>query len=189
MIWDGVVVLALISLCMAGWNVGLINSWRGPIAMVIATIATQQFYVDFATWIAQQTLSSPAMCAFFGYLMMWLAIEIICEISMNLVLTWNRKDRPIAFDRVGGVALAFVRWAIICTLPMMAMQQPGKIPEAPKSKDGLINPIKIGVEESGLLKFFGGIGKGLTPGLGGIVLSDKAPSFKPNFDRPKVELE
>ncbi len=189
MVWDGLIFLALVALCMAGWNVGLINSWRGPIAMVIATIVTQQFYIDFGTWIAQQTLAKPDMAGFLAYLMMWLVVEISTEIILGLVLTWNRKDRPVAFDRAGGVGLAFVRWVVICTLPMMALQAKNKIPEAPSKDDGLINPFLGGIDDSGMVKFFKGFGKGFLPSLGPLVVSDKAPSFKPNFDRPKVELE
>ncbi|MFX6023363.1 CvpA family protein, partial [Acinetobacter baumannii] len=81
--------------------------------MIIATIATQQFYVDFGTWIAQQTLFQPQWCAFLAYLMMWLVIDIVTEITMSLTLTWNRKERPVALDRVGGVVLAMIRWSII----------------------------------------------------------------------------
>jgi hypothetical protein len=33
-----------------------------------------------------------------------------------------------------------------------------------------------------------GFGKSMMPGLGGIVVSTIEPSFKPNFERPKVEL-
>lgn len=189
MVWDGVIVLALIALCMAGWNVGLINSWRGPIAMIIATIATQQFYIDFATWIVQQTLVKPEFGCFLAYLMMWLAIEITLEVLMTVLLTWGRKERPLAPDRVGGVALAAFRWGLILTLPLMAMQAPSKVPTAPPKDDGLINPLKIGFSDSHLIQTFAGIGKSLLPGLGGMVVSDKAPSFKPNFDRPKVQIE
>lgn len=190
MIWDGFLSLVLISLCLAGWNVGLINSWRGPIAMLIATIATQQFYIDFGTWIAQQTLCQPQLAGFFGYTMMWLVIEIVTEIILGLVLTWNRKERPIVFDRIGGVILAGIRWAIICILPMMVMNQtPNRIPEPPKKEDGLINEMKLGVSDSGLLKFFAEVGDGLRPSIGSMVLSTKSPSFTPNWDKPKVELK
>jgi hypothetical protein len=39
MIWD--IVLAYIGLTFAaeGWNAGLLNSWRSPIAVVLATLA------------------------------------------------------------------------------------------------------------------------------------------------------
>ncbi len=190
MIWDGFVTLVLISLCMAGWNVGIINSWRGPIAMVIATVVTQLFYIDFGTWIVQQTLIQPNFAAYLAYLMMWLIVEISTEIAMSLVLTWNRKERPMIFDRLGGVALAFVRWGLICTLPLMAMLATNcKIPEPQKKDDGLINPMKVGLNDSHILTSFGTVAKGLLPGLGPAIVSGKEPSFKPNFDKPKVNLE
>lgn len=189
MVWDGFIFLVLISLCIAGWNVGIINSWRAPIAMIIATIATQQFYVDFATWIVQQLMVKPEWGSFIAYLMMWLGIEITLEVMMNVMLPWGRKERPLAFDRAGGVALAIVRWTIICTLPLMVMQEPSKIPTPPPKDDGLINPIKIGFNDSHLIQMFAGLGKTLRPAFGGIVISDKAPSFKPNFENKKVDLE
>lgn len=189
MIWDGLVVLALLALCLAGWNVGLINSWRGPIAMIVATIVTQQFYIDFGTWIAQQTMVQPGFAAFLGYAMMWIVVDIVTEITMNLLLTWGNKDSPRLFDRIGGVALAIVRWTIICTFPLMAMISPNKIPEAPKSNDGLINPLKVGFEESHVLTGLAGFGKSLMPGLGGMIISNKEPSFKPNFEKIKINLE
>ncbi|MBX9689803.1 MAG: CvpA family protein [Candidatus Obscuribacterales bacterium] len=190
MVWDGLVFVAFLSLCLAGWNVGLVNSWRGPLAMIVATLVTQQFYIDFGTWIAQQTLMKPDWSAFLAYLMMWLVVEIVTEIAMGLVLTWNRKERPQIMDRIGGVVLAMLRWAIICIFPLMAMQAPNnKIPEPPAKEEGLINPIKLGFQDSAILSFFTNVGKGLMPSLGQVVVSEKAPSFKPNFDKPKVVIE
>ena len=158
--------------------------------MIIATFVTQMFYVDFGTWIVQQTLIAAHFAAFAAYLMMWLVIEISVEIAMGLVLTWNRKERPMALDRCGGVAVAIARWGLICTLPLMAMLSPNcKIPEPPPKSDGLVNEMKLGFNESHILGFWGNIAKGLLPGLGGVVVSSKEPSFKPNFDKPKVNLE
>lgn len=189
MIWDGLVLLALIALCLAGWNVGLINSWRGPIAMVVATFVTQQFYIDFGTWIAQQTMIQPGFCAFLAYAMMWIVVDIVTEICMSLTLTWGSKERPKVFNRIGGVILALVRWTVICTFPLMAMISPNKIPEAPRHDEALINPLKVGFEDSIVMKNLAEFGKGLLPGLGGMVVSTKEPSFKPNFERPKVIVE
>jgi uncharacterized membrane protein required for colicin V production len=192
MLWDGLLFLALVSLCIAGWNVGIINSWRAPIAMIIATIATQQFYIDFATWIEQQTMLEPKWSAFAAYVMMWLVVEIVTEICMSLFLPWNRKDRPMALDRVGGLGLAFVRWVVICSLPLMAMYAPNKLPALPKKEktgDEFIYPFTNSFEQSNIMNGMGGFAKGLIPSLGQIVVSDKAPSFKPNFDRPKAQLD
>lgn len=192
MLVDGLLFLTFVSLCIAGWNVGIINSWRAPVAMIIATVATQQFYIDFATWIEQQTLIEPKWSTFAAYVMMWLVVEIVTEICMSLFLPWNRKDRPVAFDRVGGVALAFVRFVFICALPLMAMNAPNKLPDPPKKEktgDEFIYPFTNSFEQSHIFMGMNGFAKGLIPSLGAIVVSDKAPSFKPNFDRPKVVVE
>lgn len=160
--------------------------------MLIATIATQQFYIDFATWIEQQTMIEPKWCLFFGYLMMWLVIEIVTEICMSLFLPWNRKDRPLVFDRVGGASLAFVRWVIICSLPLMAMIAPNKLPSLPKTEktgDEFIYPFKASFDQSNIMTGMGGFAKGLMPSLGKVVVSDKEPSFKPNFEKIKVQLD
>ena len=189
MIFDGLILMALGALCLAGWKVGLINSWRGPIAMVVATIVTQQFYIDFGTWIAQQTLFTPDICAFLAYGMMWVVADIVTELCMTLVLTWGSKNTPKVLDRFGGVFLAVLRWSIICTFPLMAMYSPSKIPQAPKHDDGLINPWKDGFQQSPLVGALTGFSKSMLPGLGCIVVSNKEPSFKPNFDRQKVKTD
>ena len=189
MIYDGLIAIAFIALCLAGWNVGIVNSWRGPIAMVIATVVTQQFYIDFGTWICQQTLIKPNFCAFLSYLMMWLVVDIVTEIIMGLVLTFNRKERPVAFERIAAVGLAMVRWTIIVTFPLMAMIAPNKIPVPPKYDDGLINPLSASFDESRIITAMAGVSKGMLPTFGPAVISNKPPSFKPNFERTKVNLE
>ncbi|MBY0546398.1 MAG: CvpA family protein [Candidatus Obscuribacterales bacterium] len=183
MLWDVLIVFAALGLGIAGWNVGLINSWRGPFALVLATVVTQMFYVDFATWIVQQLSVKPAYAVLFAYLMMWLVIEICTELAMNLFLSWNRKERPRALDRVGGVIFALVKCLCICLFPVVAFASPGKVPEAPvpPSDTQMINPIKLGVEDSRLFKILADVG-GSLPFVKSIVVSDKAPSFKPNFE-------
>lgn len=188
MLWDVLIGLSAIGLAMAGWNIGLINSWRGPVAMVVATIATQMFYIDFATWIIQQLQVKPAYAALFAYLMMWLLIEIMLEIAMNLFLTWNRKERPRIYDRFGGVLFALFKWACVCMFPLVAMQYPGKLPEPPPAKDGLINPMSLQIEDSTLIKLFTETGKQMSF-LKPLIVSTKEPSFKPNFEKTKVKVE
>lgn len=183
MLWDVLIVFAALGLGIAGWNVGLINSWRGPFALILATVVTQMFYVDFATWIVQQLSVKPDYAVLFSYLMMWLVIEICTELAMNLFLSWNRKERPRALDRVGGVLFALVKCLCICLFPVVAFVSPSKVPEAPTppSDSQLINPIKLGVEDSRLIKFLEETGSSL-PFVKSIVVSDKQPSFKPNFE-------
>lgn len=186
MFWDGFIALAAVGLGIAGWNVGLINSWRAPIALIAATIITQQFYIDFATWIVQQLLVQPDFATFMAYLMMWLVSEIVIEIALNLFLTWGIKDAPRIYDRIGGVVLALFKWFLICLFPLMAMQAHNKVPAPPTKEEGLINPFAIGFKDSSIVRGFSKLGKDMLPGLGAMVVSNKEPSFKPNFDRPEM---
>jgi DNA-binding CsgD family transcriptional regulator len=58
---------------------------------------------------------------------------------------------------------ALVRWAVICTFPLMAMISPNKIPEPPEKQEALINPLKVGFEESRVLTGMAEFGKSLMP--------------------------
>lgn len=189
MLWDVLIGISAIGLGLAGWNVGLINSWRGPIAMLLATIVTQMFYIDFSTWIVQQLSLKPVYATLFGYLMLWLLVEIIAEIVMNLFLTYNRKERPRVYDRIGGVLFALLKCFCICLFPLIAMNTPNKVPEAPPSKDLLINPLSLQIEDSALIKIFGELGKGPFSFFAPVVVSKSSPSFKPNFDKPHTKVE
>ncbi len=189
MLWDVLIALTAIGLALAGWNVGLINSWRGPIAMILATILSQMFYIDFSTWIVQQLMIKPTYATLFGYLMLWLLIEIISEIVMSLFLTWNRKERPRVYDRIGGAVFGLIKWFCIFLFPLIAMQSPNKIPEPPPTTDNLVNPLKLQIDDSAAIRFFAQLGQGGMSFLSPIVVNKNPPSFKPNFDRPHVKLE
>ncbi len=181
MVWDGLILLLFLSLAVAGWNVGIVNSWRGPLAVVIATVATQQFYVDFATWILQQLRISPEQAIGIGYVLLWGAIEISCELILSVVLPFNRKERPMLAERVGGVLLGLLKAFVVVILPLMVLAGPIKIPKAPPDKSALINPMDSGIDKSALLEMLSHVGRGFEQAFGGVVVSDKEPSFKPNF--------
>ena len=186
MLWDGMIILLALTLAIAGWNVGIINSWRGPVAVIIATLVTQQFYVDFAAWIVQQLRVQPDMAVVMGYLLLWGGIEIIGEILLNIVLSFGTKQRPQLFERIAGSALGLAKTFIIVLLPIMCLHASAqnKIPGPPEQTAKLKVLMVSGVEESSLISFFGSIAKAASPTLGMFVISKKEPSFKPNFSRP-----
>jgi hypothetical protein len=181
MLWDGLIVALIITLAIAGWNVGIVNSWRGPIALLIATIATQMFYVDFCTWIVQQLRVPPAQAIGIGYLLLWGAIDITLELLMAMLLPFGSKNKPTFFFRAAGAGFGLFRAFVVILLPMIALQGPIKIPTAPPDKAALVNPMDSGIDKSGLIPVFTNIAKGLYPATKGLVVSEKEPSFKPNF--------
>ncbi|MBY0357706.1 MAG: CvpA family protein [Candidatus Obscuribacterales bacterium] len=196
MLWDLIILATAIGLGVSGWNTGLINSWRGPLAIVLATIITQHLYVDAATWFVQQLLLSPQNAAFFGYLIVWIVSEICLELVLQLFLNWHRRARPNIIDRFGGFILGISKCAIIVVLPLIAMSAPAKIPAPPagSSEDSMSAPFKLAFEESSMIKMASTIGSNLKPTVESFVLSDKEPSFKPTFksvqplEKPSVHL-
>lgn len=181
MIWDGLIVVLFITLAVAGWTVGIVNSWRGPIAIVVATLVTQQFYIDFATWIVQQLRLPPADAVAIGYVLLWGLLEIVCEIVLTMIIPLGSKHRPVAFERVAGAVFGIVKGLIVVILPLMTQQVEIKVPVAPPDKSKLIVLMDLGIEKSVVLKSFSGVSKSLMPALGAVVVSTKAPTFKPNW--------
>lgn len=181
MIWDGLIVILILTLAVAGWNVGIVNSWRGPIAIVIATVVTQMFYVDFSTWIVQQLRVSPEQAIGIGYVLLWSLVAIVAELLMNVILPFGTKNRPMFFNRLAGAAFGIARGILIVLLPMIALLGPIKVPTAPADKSALVNVMETGINKSPTVAFFNGVAKSLYPNFGPAVVSTKAPSFKPNF--------
>src|SRR5262245_18209236 len=140
MLWDGLFLIAATILAFNGWKRGLIASWRGPIAMILATLAVQPFYVDFATWIVSRLRVSPETAVLMAYLMLWLSIESVHEIVLAMVIRGGVQTRPIFFDRVGGVAYGLFKALVIITLPLMAVSAELKIPPPPPDRSGLVLP-------------------------------------------------
>ncbi len=181
MIWDGLIALLFITLAVAGWTVGIVNSWRGPIAIVVATLVTQQFYVDFATWIVQQLRLPPNDAVAIGYVLLWGLVEIVTEIVLTMALQFGSKHRPLAFERVAGSAFGLIKGLIVVILPLMTQLVEIKVPTAPPDPSKLIVLMDLGIEKSVVLKSFSGAAKGLLPLLGPLVVSTKEPTFKPTW--------
>src|SRR5579883_3015160 len=134
MLWDGLIAALIFGLAITGWRVGLINSWRTPFAILLATIVTQQFYVDFATFIVQQLRVTPTEAIASGYIMLWCAAEIVAELLMTLTLTFGKKTKPPFFDRLFGAGLGMCKGVLVVILPAIALTGPINVPEAPPDK-------------------------------------------------------
>lgn len=188
MLWDGLFLIVATVLAVNGWKRGLIASWRGPIAMVLATLAVQPFYVDFATWIVSRLRTSPETAVLMAYLMLWFSIESVLEIVLAMAIRGGVQTRPIFFDRAGGVIYGLFKSAVIITLPLMAVSAELKVPPPPPDLSGLVLPSSSSIENSILVPGFKAVAQALLPLAGQFVVSDKEPSFKPVYPRP-VETE
>jgi uncharacterized membrane protein required for colicin V production len=181
MVWDVLIVLLLITLAVAGWSVGIVNSWRGPFALIVATVVTQRYYVDFATWIVQQLRTSPEQSIAIAYILLWGAVEIIAELLLSVLLPFNKKTRPLVPERLMGSGLGVFKGFVVILAPLIALQGPIKVPQAPEDKSNLINPVVSRIEGARLVGLLTEVAKGLKPTFGGIVINTKDPSFQPNY--------
>ena len=185
MLWDGLFLIVATVLAFNGWKRGLIASWRGPIAMVLATLAVQPFYVDFATWIVSRLRVTPETAVLMAYLMLWFSIEAVLEIGVAMVIRGGVQTRPMLLDRLGGVIYGLFKTTVIITLPLMAVSAELKIPPPPADRSGLVLPSYSGIENSYLVPGFKAVAKELLPIAGQYVVSNKEPSFKPVYEAPK----
>jgi uncharacterized membrane protein required for colicin V production len=189
MIWDGMILLVAIFLAINGWNRGLMRSWRGPIAMVIATIVVQHFYIDFSTWIMARLRISPETAVIFGYLLLWFSLEAVIEITLAMLIRGGVAKQPLFFDRVGGVFYGLAKAAIIIVLPLMATSVDLKIPPPPPDKSGLKLPDETAAKGSYLVPGFTKVAEALMPLGGKWVVSENPPSWTPTYKDPETEKE
>lgn len=189
MLWDGLFLVVAVVLAVNGWNRGVVASWRGPVAMVAATILVQHFYVDFAAWVTMRLRVSPETAVILGYLMLWFSAEAVLEIVAAMVLRFGPKQRPVFFNRVLGGFYGLAKATVIAVFPLMAASVDNQIPPPPADKSGLVLPQFAGSEGSYLLPGFRKLGTSLLPSIGPYVVSTKPPAFKPNYDSPEDKAE
>jgi hypothetical protein len=184
MLWDILFLLVALTLAAAGWTTGIVNSWRGPFAMIFATLITQRFYIDFSTWIVQQLRTQPEAAVALGFTTMWIASEIVIEVLMS-VIPLSSKHRPNIVSRILGAVLGCAKAALIFLLPLMALQVPITIPVPPKEKIPISFLMVSGVNDSMAIVVFRSLAKEYLPTAGKFVVSTAKPSFTPNFVRPE----
>lgn len=109
MVWDFAIVYLGISLAIAGWNLGLRNSWPAPIAMVLSTAITQLLYVNFSTWIVDQARLPTDLSFFIGYLSVWLVTEAALELGLVLLLPLRRQFLIGRANRIAGSLFGFAK--------------------------------------------------------------------------------
>ncbi len=184
MLWDGLFLVMTVVLAVNGYKRGLLASWRGPIAMILATFAVQQIYIDFSAWVASRLRITPDSAVIIGYLMLWFSIEIVLELLLGLLLKGGPQRRPGAFNRILGVGYGFCKSFVIALLPLMAVSVELKIPEPPPDKSGLVVPQFAALEGSYLIPNLKNVAAAMVPLCGPLVVSTKAPSFKPDYATP-----
>lgn len=187
MLWDGLFLAMAVILAINGYRRGVVASWRGPLAMVAATLIVRQFYVDFAAWVTARLRVSPDAAVVIGYLMLWFSIEALLEIVLASVLPGGQSKRPGAFNRIFGAGYGLAKAVVIAILPLMAASAEIKIPPPPPDKSGLVIPDFVGITGSMFIPGMRTVAGSLLPLAGPLIVSTKEPSYKPDYETPELK--
>ncbi len=181
MIFDGLTVFFVISLAVAGWNIGLAGCWTVPLSMVAATVATQAVYVDFSTWLVQQLKMEPGCAVFLGYLLVWLCIEAACELILAMLPRQSANRQLLVSEKCAGAAVGLIKGLTILVFASMASATVHEIPDPPGYEAGSAW-IGENLKTSRLLHVSHRTAYKLKRSVGKYVVSGKGPSFQPDFD-------
>lgn len=113
MVWDFAIVYIAVALAIAGWNIGLRNSWPTPIAMFLATIAVQSSYVDFCAWVFDGTRLTADLAFFAGYIIFWLAAEFGLECALRALLPVPNEFTVSKASRAAAAVLGLAKAAVL----------------------------------------------------------------------------
>lgn len=191
MFWDGICALLIIILALNGFKRGLTGSWVGLLAMAIATVIVQHYYIDFSAWVLSRLRTSPQTSVMVGYVIIWLITEGICELILNNMVRRKLSGAPILIDQIAGLGYGLLKGSVIVVLPLMATSVPIKIPSPPPDRSGLIVPFSAETETAlFLLPTYQNVALSLLASpIAKYVVSESPPSFKLDFSTEKVKKD
>jgi len=182
MLLDGLFLVVAIGLAVNGWHRGLIASWRGLLAMILATVAVKFVYVDFSAWLLMRLQGSLLTAVVFGYLICWLTAEILIEMGLGMIFKEESKRKPRFADRAGGVLYGLSKASVIFLLPAMAIAVEIQIPPPPAVKTAVSLPeLRY---DGYLIAGFRQVARALVPVIGPYVVSERPPGFEMKYKQP-----
>lgn len=191
MFWDGICALLILILAFNGFKRGLTGSWVGLIAMAIATVIVQHYYIDFSAWVLSRIRTSPQTSVLIGYVIIWLVTEGVCELLLNNLIKRTSGGAPILIDQIAGLGYGLLKGSVIVVLPLMATSVPIKIPPPPPDRSGLILPFSAETETAYfLLPTYQNVALSLLGSpIAKYVISESPPSFKLDFSTEKAKKD
>lgn len=120
MIWDGLIVYFCIAFAIAGWHIGLLNSWAAPISMIAATIFTHAFYSKLGGRMVFE-LGIPAdVAVFVCYIFLFLVLECLLNISLVLMAPWRKRKIMGKSERYAGAMIGIGKFGIAMVFAALA---------------------------------------------------------------------
>lgn len=181
MVWDFAIIYLAVSLAIAGWNSGLKNSWPTPIAMFLATIAVQSYYVDLCSWLLEETRLPAHLSFFVGYMVFWLVSEIGLEYALRVLLPINRQYTIGKISRAGAAVLGLAKAAVVVVFATAATVSGLSLPYPPEGA-AIAGFLIDGSRDSYLLRVARVAASHLPDHVAQQVICWQGPSSTPTFE-------
>lgn len=181
MVFDVAIIYLGITLAVAGWNLGVINAWPAPIAMLVATAATQLVYVDLCTWLVDQTRLPGQLGFFVGYAVIWLLIEVACELGLILLIPIRKRFIIGKGNRVAGAGVGLAKAAVVVVFATAATVSSVWLPAPPP--DVLALYFNEASQESILMRQCKSIASKMPNDLADKVISSNRPGYRVTFQK------
>lgn len=181
MIWDFAIVYLGVSLVVAGWYLGIINSWPAPIAMVLATAFTQFSYVNAGAFLLDQSRLPADVSFAIAYVILWIIFESIFEYALLILIPIKKRYSAGIPSRLAGAAIGFSKLAIVLTFAMAAGVSAQHMPSPPPGPP-IAAWLAHTTRDSIILRSSRSAASHMPPQLAQRVVSVDSPIFKPSFE-------
>jgi uncharacterized membrane protein required for colicin V production len=183
MIWDFVVGYVLLTFAVSGWNLGLINSWRTMAASLAATLAAPAIYPNASAWVQEQSGLTADATVFFGYAMVWMTLTLIFEFILFILVPMHRYRNIVKWDKVGGAVVSTAKGLALLSFAMLASICAVDFPDPPISPDVAVW-VSQTAAQSRCVSELRRLALRLPEPVIASVISLRAPTYHPNFDKP-----
>jgi hypothetical protein len=181
MIWDFAIVYLGVSLAIAGWHLGIINSWPAPIAMILSTSVTQILYVHFGALILDGTRLPADVSFFLSYVILWIIIESIFEYAVLVLIPIKKRfvmNRP---SRILGACVGVSKVALVLMFATAAGVSSTNMPAPPPAPE-IVDWLAETQRSSIVLRGTTRVAARMPMSLAQRVVSEDSPIFTPTFE-------
>lgn len=180
MIWDLVILFMGSGLAIAGWQLGIINSWPAPIAMILSTACTQLLYVHLGAFTLEETRLPGDLAYFISYVMIWIALEMIFEALLLLLLPIKKRFTANIPSRALGMMLGIAKAVTVLVFAAAAGASSITLPTPPEGS-AIVGWMCETTHGSVFLRSARGVAAHMPIALAQRVVSEESPIFKPTF--------
>jgi hypothetical protein len=179
MIWDIFGLFLIVTLAIAGWNLGLRRSWTVPIGVVVATVLTQLGYVYVAAFLRDQLEMAGGLAVFIGYIATWLTIDISTEWIFLAFRSFRGTKKPVRWDRAAAAGVGAAKGAVLLLCASLAAIFNHSVLD-PDNYSSMSAWLTEDASHSVILNTTMATGCGVPSKIAGMIVCSDAPTLSPS---------